>query len=142
MKNFLTCLFFSFLAWGAAAQELTATSPAQQATDKLSQFYGLDAKEQAEMLKVQEHKLRNLAEIEPIKKTDPGLYIQKVRALQIGTEKSIERILTEDQIKLLRQQQISMREEKALAYKELKSSGATQQEIDQKMMELDLKAIQ
>jgi hypothetical protein len=142
MKNFLTCLFFSLLAWGVSAQQSTATKPAQTATDKLSQFYGLDDKQQAEMLKIQEQKFRNLAEIEPIKHTDITLYIQKVRALQFGTEKSIERILTEDQHKLLRQRQISLREEKALAYKELKTADATQQEIDQKMMELDLKALE
>ena len=141
MKNFLTCFLFLLFAWGASAQSLSATSPAQQATDKLAQRYGLDAQQQTEMLKIQDQKFRNLAEIEPFKKTDPSLYIQKVRALQFGTDKSIERILTDEQRKVLRQQQISLREKKALAYKELKDAGATQQAIDQKFMELDLEAL-
>lgn len=142
MKNVILSLTFLLLAAGLSAQNKTDSNPAQNATEKLVHFYKLDASQQAEMLKVQERKYRNLAEIESLKTSDPQLYIQKVRALQYANDKSFERFFTEEQMALHHQQQRALREKKAVAYKELKSSGASQQEIDAKILALDLEALQ
>ena len=141
MKNVILCLALLLFASIAMAQSETGKTPAQEATEKLIQQYSLDASQQAEMLKIQERKYRNLAEIEPLKKTAPQQYLLKIRALQHANEKSFEGVLREEQIKIFRQGQISLREKKAQAYKEIKAAGSSQQEIDQKMIELDLEAL-
>ncbi len=107
----------------------------------MTQLYNLNQKQQGEMLKIQERKYRNLAEIEPIKLSNAPLYQRKIQSIQIGNNASFERILTAEQQKTLRQQQLQLREKKAVAFKEMKSSGALQQEIDEKMMALDLEAL-
>ncbi|MCB0521553.1 MAG: hypothetical protein H6577_06000 [Lewinellaceae bacterium] len=142
MKNFVCSLLFLLIGWGTFAQSSDQQALAQQSTEQLTKLYGLDAQQQSKMQVIQERKYRNLAEIGPIKNTDPQLYIKKVEALRLANEKSIERILNEDQRTLLRQQKAAARNEKALVYKEMKQAGASQMEIDQKLMELDIKALQ
>lgn len=139
----MTCLaLLFFAAMGIHAQTAVATtSTAQQATEKLTQLYGLDDKQQADMLEIQERKLRNLAEIEPLKASDPTAYTLKLRSAQAGTHASIQRLLNEEQIKLFTQEQQRLREEKSNAYKLLKTSGASQQEIERKMIEYDLQTM-
>ncbi len=141
MKNAIFCLVFLFCALGATAQNATDKTPAQSATEKMTQLYNLNQKQQGEMLKIQERKYRNLAEIEPIKMSNAPLYQRKIQSIQTGNNASFERILTAEQQKTLRQQQLQLREKKAVANKEMKSSGASQQEIDKKMMELNLEAL-
>lgn len=141
MKNPIFCLVFLFCAFVATAQNATEKTPAQTATEKMTQLYNLNQKQQGEMLKIQERKYRNLAEIEPIKLSNAPLYQRKIQSIQAGNNASFGRILTAEQQQTLRQQQLQLREKKALANKEMKSSGASQLEIDEKMMELDLEAL-
>ena len=142
MKNVILCLAFLFFAGGLLAQTKAGESPAQKATEKIVQLYNLDANQQSEMLKIQERKYRNLAEIEQLKTTDAQLYSKKVRALQYANNKSFDRILRKEQMSVHHEQQTAFREKKALAYKELKTAGASQQEIDNKMLALDLESLQ
>ncbi|MBI5914831.1 MAG: hypothetical protein HY842_05600 [Bacteroidetes bacterium] len=141
MKNVISCLALLFFAFGAAAQSGAAKTPAQDAVEKLAQLYGLNATQQADMLKIQERKLRNLAEIGPLKISDPQAYLRKVQAIQLGNNESFERIFNADQKKMLKQQQVALREKKAVVFKEMKTAGSAQQEIDKKMLELDLEAL-
>jgi hypothetical protein len=142
MKNLIAGLALLFIASvGIQAQNTAANSLAQQATEKYTQLYGLDEKQQADMLEIQERKLRNLAEIEPLKASDPTGYTLKLRSVQGGNHASIQRLLNEEQIKLFRQEQQRLREEKSNAYKVLKASGASQQEIERKMIEYDLQTM-
>lgn len=131
-------LVLLFAAFGAMGQ---STSPAQQATEKMTQLYGLSAEQQVEMLKIQERKYRNLADIEPLKASDPSAYILKVRAVHSGNNVSFERILDAEQMKVFRQQQQQFREKKSIIYKQLQSKGASQQEIDKAIMEHELEAL-
>ncbi|MBK8567735.1 MAG: hypothetical protein IPN76_31565 [Saprospiraceae bacterium] len=142
MKNLIAGLALLFIASvGIQAQNTAANSLAQQATEKYTQLYGLDEKQQADMLEIQERKLRNLAEIEPLKASDPTGYTLKLRSVQGGNHASIQRLLNEEQIKLFRQEQQRLREEKSNSYKVLKASGASQQEIERKMIEYDLQTM-
>ncbi len=141
MKNLIFCLALLFSACGAMAQTSTGKAPAQDATDKMTQRYGLNEKQQAQMLTIQERKLRNLAEIEPLKISDLAGYMRKIQSIQLGNNASFERILSAEQLKVLKQQQLQLREQKALAYKEMKAAGAAQQEIDKKLLALDLEAL-
>ena len=141
MKNLIFCVVLLFSAFGATAQSAAVKTPAQEATEKMTQLYSLNEKQQGEMLKIQERKYRNLAEIEALKASDPALYMRKIQSIQLGNEASFERILGAEQAKTFKQQQLQLREKKAVAYKEMKSAGASQQEIDKKMVELDLEAL-
>jgi hypothetical protein len=107
----------------------------------MAQVYGLTTKQQSQMLEIQERKFRNLAEIEPLKMSDPTTYLQKLRSLQLGQNASFERILNEQQRETMKEQQRQLRDKKAVAYKELKTAGASEQEISQKMIQYDLEAL-
>ena len=141
MKNLIFCLALLFSAYGAMAQTSTGKTPAQEATDKMTQRYGLNEKQQAEMLTIQERKLSNLAEVESLKISDLAGYMRKVQSIQLGNNASFERIFSAEQIKVLKQQQLQLREQKALVFKEMKAAGAAQQDIDKKMLALDLEAL-
>ncbi len=130
------------VATGIFAQTDVGKSPAQKATDELVSIYSLDAKQEASMLKIQQREYRNLSEIEPIKESNPSLYIQKVRALQYAQEVSFRKLLNKDQMQIFTQKLVQLRERKAQVYKEMKSAGASQTDIDKKVLELDLEALQ
>lgn len=141
MKNVLLCFFLLFLSGKALSQASDAQSPAQSATAQWTQRYGLDATQQAQMLKIQERKYRNLSEIAALKSSDPQLYFKKVKAVQAGNAYSIERMLKGEQLNTFKKERTALREQKATAYKTLKSAGATEYEIEAKMAELDLAAM-
>lgn len=140
MKNLMFCLALLFAAVGVMAQSSTKT-PAQEATDKLTQLYGLSPEQQVEMLKVQERKFRNLAEIEGLKTTDYKMYMRKIQSIQYGNNASLQRLLNPTQDLLWQQQQTQLRERKLVAQKEMKAAGASQQQIEQKMLELDIESL-
>lgn len=142
MKNLILCVVCLFCAFGAMAQATPkSTTPAQEATLKMTQLYSLNEVQQAEMLKIQERKYRNLAEIEPLKISDPNAYVQKIRSIKLGNDASFDRILNAEQMTIYKQEQQKLREKKAVVYKEMKSAGSPQQEIDNKMTMLDLEAL-
>ena len=142
MKNLIFCFVCMVFAFGAMAQATsTGATPAQEATQKMTQLYSLNEAQQADMLKIQERKFRNLAEIEPLKISAPNAYVQKIRSIKLGNDASLDRILNAEQKAIYMQEQQKLREKKALVYKEMKSAGSPQQEIDNKMAVLDLESI-
>lgn len=142
MKKVTFCLAFLFLGTLTFAQNKTELTPARKATEKFAVLYNLDPAQQAEMLKIQERKYRNLAEIESLKSSDAILYGKKIRALQYATFKSFERVLRKDQMQIHRQQQTALRDKKAKTYKELKSGGASDAEINNQMLAIDLESLE
>ena len=139
MKN--TILSFVFLLLASLAFGQSEKSPAQQMTDRLTEKYGLTPDQQAKMLTIQERNFRQLAEIEDLKKSNPTLYIQKMRALKMGMDGSVKRILREDQLAIFRQEKIAFRKQKSTIYSEMKSKGATQQQIDMRLCQLEEAAL-
>jgi flagellar biosynthesis GTPase FlhF len=142
MKRLILCLSILIVAAGIFAQTNTEKSPAQKATDELVQVYSLDANQAAAMLKIQQREYRNLSEIEPVKESNPPLYIQKIRALQYAQEVSFRKLLNEEQMQIFIQKIRQLRERKAQVYKEMKAAGASQEDIDKKVIELDVEALQ
>ncbi len=114
---------------------------AAEATAALVPVYHLNAKQQAEMQKIQERKYRNLSEVEPLREEDPSLYLQKVKALQFAHEKSIERMLDDTQIQVHRQRQTAFRERRAAVVKSLKATDARQETVEQEMLRVYLEAL-
>lgn len=139
MKN--TILSFAFLLLAAVVFGQSNQPTAQEMTDKLTEKYNLTTQQQAEMLTIQERKLRNFTEIEGLKKTDPTKHIEKMRALKLGIDASIERLLNEEQLVVFRQEKAEFRKQKSTVYSELKSSGASQMQIDYKISELEETAL-
>ncbi len=110
-------------------------------TGQLTEKYKLTEKQQAEMLTIQERKYRNFGEIENLRESDPTKFIEKIRALKIGTDGSIQRMLNEDQLVIFRQEKAEFRKLKSTIYSELKSSGASQMQIDYKISQLEETAL-
>ena len=141
MKHTLLSLSFFLLAGGLFAQTATDKTPAQKDTEALVAAYQLNDDQADEMLKVQQRKYRNLKEIEPLMNQDVKLYLRKLRALVSANEASFRRILNDEQLASYNQKLKELRQRKAQLYKELKAAGASQFEIDKKLIQLDLEAI-
>ena len=139
MKN--TILSIAFLLFAIVAFGQTERTPAQEMTDQLVEKYKLDDTQQTEMLTIQERKYRNFSEIEKLRKTDPLKFIEKIRALKLGTDASVQRMLTEEQLVIFRKEKIEFRKQKSAVYSELKSKGASQLQIDHKISELEETAL-
>ncbi len=135
-----TIIALLLLSWGtttALAQSTAAREAAQEATDVLTATYGLTAVQIPQMLEIQERRFRNLEDIEPLKSTDESLYRIKLRNIRMGTEASIERILSADQRPILEKERVERRKEEAARLKMLRESGATKAEIQQAILEME-----
>ncbi len=131
---FAFALLVCALAPTWAQQELE--SKARQATDELAALYKLDAMQQQEMYRIQLRKFRNLQEIAPYKASNRELYYQKLKAIRVGTDGSIKRMLHNDQMAIYYEQLRQRREREARLLKELRSRGASEEEIQQALIEV------
>ena len=140
MNHMRTIIALLVLSWGtttALAQSTAAREAAREATDVLTATYGLTAVQIPQMLEIQERRFRNLEDIEPLKSTDESLYRIKLRNIRMGTEASIERILSADQRPILEKERVERRKEEAARLKMLRESGATKAEIQQAILEME-----
>jgi hypothetical protein len=142
MLKLILCLFVLLSAELAFSQSSNHKSPAQLKTEELTTLYNLDESQQKAMLEIQERKYRNLAEVEPLKQSDPAVYLQKIRGMQHANDAAMRQLLNEDQEKVYAQAQISLRQRKATAYKALKDTQTSSQEIEWKLIAFDLEALQ
>lgn len=134
MKKLIFSLSFLMLGLVAFAQN---NNSAQAKTDELSQFYQLDDAQKAQMLEIQQRRDRNMSEIAVIKDSDKRVYRHKCRAIQQSTDASIRRILKEDQMEQYNQRRIEWRKKRAAKVSELKESGATAEEIEDALLEVN-----
>lgn len=136
MRTILS-LAFLLAAW-ASIQAQTADA-AREAANQLIQKYGLDTEQAAEARTIQERKQRNLAEIEPLKTSDPVRYRAKLESIQQGTHASLRRLLTTPEQRAIFQQTLSeqrrLRAEKRLA---LEAQGKSQPEVEEAVLEIYL----
>ncbi len=137
MKTILVCFVLLVGGVGAMAQSAADRDAALQATMALKSVYGLSEAQVSQMLVIQERRFRNLAEIEPFKTTDEYLYRQKLRNIRLGTEASIERILSPEQRPILEKERVERRKQEAARLKELQQNGASKQEIMEAMLEIE-----
>ncbi len=134
MRYFMLALLCALSTAMSFAQQDDTELKARQATDELTALYKLDAAQQQEMYRIQLRKYRNLQEIAPYKNTDRQLYYQKLKAIRLGTDGSIKRLLHNDQMAIYYEQLRQRREREAQLIKELRSQGASQQEIDEALI--------
>ena len=113
------------------------TDLVEKATQEMVAAYELNAEQTAEMQKIQERKYRNLAEIEALKKTNEDLYLQKLQALEYGTDMSVMRLFSENKTQLtaFNKERSERRLAKANFQKEMQEQGLSAKEIEAKYWE-------
>ncbi len=148
MKHCLLLLtFLSVFAYTTQAQNKAAApqsapvqideAAARAATEKLTAKYQLTPDQQKTMLEIQMRKQRNLAQLEPIKASQPDVYRSKMQGIQKGTLNSIDRLLTtEEQRKLFNNTKVDTRTRQAEKRKELTMQGASKEAIEDAMLEI------
>lgn len=140
MKYFVFALLVCMAGSGWAQQALERK--AREATDALAALYKLDEAQQQEMYRIQLRKYRNLQEIAPYKTSNRELYYQKLKAIHLGTDGSIKRMLRNEQMAVYYEQLRQRREREARLLKELRSRGASEQETQQALIEALEEALQ
>ncbi|MEZ4918573.1 MAG: hypothetical protein R2792_05650 [Saprospiraceae bacterium] len=139
---FSLALVFS-LASVSFAQNLKSAAPtvqaenteAREATEALVQKYSLSARQAQTMYRIQERKLRNLAEIAEYETSNPELYRSKLSSVQQGTLASIRRLLDSDeQRRIYQQTQLEVRNKRNEKRKELMLEGADADAIDMALL--------
>lgn len=100
-------------------------------------IYKLNASQQSEMKVIQERRLRNLLEIEPLRQSDYMLYLQKLRNIRLGAEKSTRALLTEEQARIFAQRKMDRRKREAEKIQSLREKGATEEEIELALLEME-----
>lgn len=118
------------------AQSKVSKRDVQKATNDLTALYQLDQAQQQKAYEIQERKLENLAQVETINKTDYDTYLRKRRAVQIGADHAIKRLLNESQLKIYQEKQEARRALEAEKMRELKLKGASKEEIQRALLEI------
>lgn len=144
MKQTLLLIFSLAMRLLLAAQ--TPASPvaatpdqAREATEMLRQKYRLDQAQTQKMYTIQQRKFRNLAEIEPLKTSNPALYASKTSSIQRGTQASIRRMLnTAAQWDLYNQTQTEQRLQRQAKADALEAQGADRASIEAAMLSVYL----
>ncbi len=136
MKYILICCWLVFGSIAALAQA-DQEKPIQNATDDLIALYDLDSKQAGIMFTIQERKFRNLKEVKSLKTEKPDLYLQKRKSINKGTDSSIKRLLTPEQMTVYQTLQLEKRKKHSEMIKKMKSQGATKKEIEKALLELE-----
>ena len=133
IKKFLTAIVALLFVTAMQAQSFNA----QQAANELASAYSLDEAQKTEMVTIQERKARNLTEIQSLKSTDRATYIKKLKAIRYGTDASIKRLLNKDQMEVFFAKSKERRQKEADVMSEMKAAGATQEEIQEALAQID-----
>jgi hypothetical protein len=141
MKNLILSLAFLFVCGSLFAQANDEPPTLEQTMATLTALYQLDDEQQEEMLVIQQRKYRNLGDIEDLRSSDPALFKKKLQSLHHGNIGHMHQLLNEEQLKVFRQKQMELRQQKADLFKALKGNGSQQAEIEKQMIELDLEAL-
>ena len=135
MKKLTLCFFFLALALGLSAQQ--AEAEARKAANEAIALYQLDETQAAEMYVIQERRFRNLASIEALRQTDYKFYLQKKNSIREGMMASVQRLLRANQMEPFNQALISRRQQESALKQKLKQEGATREEIQIAIWELE-----
>lgn len=119
------------------AQSKVSKRDVQKATNEVAALYQLNEVQQQKVFEIQERKLENLAQVETIKKTDYDTYLRKRRAVQIGADHAIKRLLNDSQLKVYQSKQDERRALEAEKMLELKRKGASNEEIQRALLEIE-----
>ena len=131
---FLPLLVFAGIIHAQAVSQEDITA----ATEAAVNLYQLEDNQVAEMQKIQARRLKNLADVESLRESDYPLFLRKRSAIRVGTEASLSRLLNDEQMKILTQQQIEHRKKASDVIQRLKQEGATPEKIKLAVLELEI----
>ena len=121
---------------------MIAQPTAQEATEVLTPFYELDAKQVTRMVTIQQQRINNLEAIQPLLQTDYYTYLAKRRNIERNTLESIERMLRGEQLETIRQQRIRIRKHESDIIRTLRRQGKTNEQIEMAIAEADYRGIE
>jgi len=137
MKKIFLCLLCLFPVIFLQAQKINNDAQAADRTAKLMQTLTLDTDQVAAVLKIQERKSAQVAELKELKKSDPSKYYKKLQSIYEGNEIAVQRLLTKEQLKAYHGQRHTLRVQKSQLLKKMKASNASQLDIDEAVRRLE-----
>ena len=137
MKKILFCLLCLFPVVFLQAQKNMVDSQAAERTAKLTQVLTLDSDQEAAVLKIQQRKSTQVAELSDLKKNDPSKYYQKLKNIHEGNEIAVQRLLRKDQLKAYHAERHTLRLQKSQVVKKMKASNASKLDIDEAVRRIE-----
>lgn len=137
MKRIVITFIVLAISASLFAQKKINKRTIQKATEEVTSLYHLNEFQQAKVFEIQERRLENLAEIETIKTQDYRTYLVKCRAVRVGTESAIKRLLDERQLEIFQAQMDARRQLEVEKMQALKQRGASQSEIEIALLEIE-----
>lgn len=132
-KLLLSGLFCLILTLAVQAQRYSPE--VRTIANTLVEQYHLEGEQVEKAYVIAERQLRNLAEIETLRNSDYELYLRKRRSIRLGTQSSIERMLTNDrQREALAAVRLAQRQKESDTIKKLRAEGASKVEIQRAML--------
>jgi len=131
------CCVFSVLLIQAQKSEMVTTPRALEKTGELTEILNLDEVQQKKVLRIQQRKDQQLSEIITLKETDYQKYQQKLAGIHKGNEIAIQNLLNHEQLKAYHLQRVEIRRQKGKLYKKMKAAGASKDDIDQALKQLE-----
>jgi hypothetical protein len=138
MKKILLSGLMLFIMVSVFAQKINdADRSAEAITQILVEKYKLTDAQTAKMLKIQQRKLKNDAEIAPLEATDMDKYLAKMSGNEEQTNFSVRRILDKDQVKLLTKEEVDLRLKRAGVSARMQKEGASTLEIKKALIKVN-----
>jgi len=116
---------------------MTDDGQAVERTAKLKQMLTLDTDQEAAVLKIQERKSTQLAELRDLEQKDMSKYYKKLQNIHEGNEIAVQRLLRKDQLTAYYAYQHTLRVQKSQLVKKMKVSNASQLDIDEAVRRLE-----
>lgn len=138
MKNVFLLISFVIFSLSAVAQKQTPYhEEAKKLTAPLVAKYKLNHDQELTMIKIQERKLNNTANIQVYRQNDEMMYYKKKKSIQQGTDFSITRMLNPDQLKIYKKERADLRLRRANQSKLLKEKGVTGFELEKALIDIE-----
>lgn len=137
MKKILFCLLCLFPVVFLQAQKNMVDSQAAERTAKLTQALTLDSHQEAAVLKIQQRKSAQVAQLSDLKQNDPSKYYQKLQSIHEGNEIAVQRLLTKEQLKAYHAERHALRLQKSQLVKKMKASNASKLDIDEAVRRIE-----
>lgn len=136
MRKLMLLLPFVIFALSLNAQSVNKEA-INTATTAAAQTYQLNEQQIPKMYKIQERKLRNLAEIESLRSSNYELFLKKKNAIREGTQTSVQRLLTKEQMPILQAQMLDRRKRESSLIQQMKQEGASMEAIQRAILEME-----
>lgn len=107
---------------------------AAEATQVLVEKYQLNKTQEAKMLKIQQRRLNNIAQVAALENTDIEKYFQKRSTNERQTRSSIKLMLNKEQREILSKDQMELRKKRASISARMQKEGASAIDIKRALL--------